>query len=65
MLATGLGAVPFFFFPNLSSHWSERGYAFASGVMLSASVFDRIFPAMKFPPSKNSKREHVNASMLD
>ncbi|EDX77276.1 hypothetical protein MC7420_413 [Coleofasciculus chthonoplastes PCC 7420] len=47
MLATGLGAVPFFFFPNLSSHWSERGYAFASGVMLSASVFDLIFPAIQ------------------
>lgn len=47
MLATGLGAVPFFFFPNLSSHWSERGYAFASGVMLAASVFDLIFPAIQ------------------
>lgn len=47
MLATGLGALPFFFLPTLSSIWSERGYAFASGVMLAASVFDLIMPAIQ------------------
>jgi ZIP family zinc transporter len=47
MLATGLGAVPFYFSPRLSPKWSRRGYAFAGGVMLSASVFDLIFPAIQ------------------
>lgn len=47
MLATGLGAVPFYFFPTLSAKWSHRGYAFAGGVMLSASVFDLILPAVE------------------
>lgn len=47
MLATGLGAVPFYFFPILSSSWSRRGYAFAGGVMLAASVFDLFFPAVQ------------------
>ena len=47
MLATGLGAVPFFFLPQLSEKWSRWGYAFASGVMLSASVFDLLMPAVQ------------------
>jgi ZIP family zinc transporter len=47
MLATGLGAVPFFFLPRLSEKWSRWGYAFASGVMLSASVFDLLMPAVQ------------------
>lgn len=47
MLATGLGAVPFFFLPSLSEVWSRRGYALASGVMLSASVFDLLMPAVQ------------------
>jgi ZIP family zinc transporter len=47
MLATGLGAVPFFFLPRLSEKWSRWGYAFASGVMLAASVFDLLMPAVQ------------------
>lgn len=47
MLATGLGAVPFYFVPHLSSVWSRRGYALAAGVMLAASVFDLIMPAVQ------------------
>lgn len=47
MLATGLGAVPFFFLPRLSETWSRWGYALASGVMLSASVFDLLMPAVQ------------------
>jgi zinc transporter ZupT len=47
MLATGLGAVPFFFLPKVSGIWSRRGYAFASGVMLAASVFDLLMPAVQ------------------
>jgi ZIP family zinc transporter len=47
MLATGLGAVPFFFLPRLSDTWSRWGYAFASGVMLAASVFDLLMPAVQ------------------
>lgn len=46
MLASGLGAVPFFFLPQLSDQWSRWGYALASGVMLAASVFDLIMPAI-------------------
>jgi ZIP family zinc transporter len=46
MSATGLGAVPFFFLPKLSDTWSRWGYALASGVMLSASVFDLLMPAV-------------------
>jgi ZIP family zinc transporter len=47
MLATGLGAVPFFFLPQLSETWSRWGYALASGVMLAASVFDLLMPAVQ------------------
>jgi ZIP family zinc transporter len=47
MLATGLGAVPFYFLPSLSEAWARRGYAFAGGVMLSASVFDLVLPALE------------------
>ncbi|MGJ3252814.1 MAG: ZIP family metal transporter [Elainellaceae cyanobacterium] len=47
MLATGLGAVPFYVIPDLSPKWSQRGYALAGGVMLSASVFDLIMPAVQ------------------
>ena len=46
MLATGLGALPFYLFPTLPEVWARRGYAFAGGVMLAASVFDLIFPAI-------------------
>ncbi len=47
MLATGLGAVPFFFLPTLSPAWTRRGYGLAGGVMLAASVFELMVPAVE------------------
>lgn len=38
-LATGLGALPFFFIRRISRHWQGRAAAVAGGMMLSASVF--------------------------
>jgi ZIP family zinc transporter len=38
-LATGLGAVPFFFFDDISSRWNVVLWGLASGIMVSASVF--------------------------
>jgi ZIP family zinc transporter len=38
-LATGLGALPFFFFDDISSRWNVILWGLASGIMVSASVF--------------------------
>ena len=38
-LATGLGAVPFFFVRRLSERWQGLAYAIAGGMMISAAVF--------------------------
>jgi ZIP family zinc transporter len=41
-LATGLGAVPFFFFDKISVRWNVVLWGLASGIMVSASVFGLI-----------------------
>ena len=38
-LATGLGALPFFFFEDISPRWNVVLWGLASGIMVSASVF--------------------------
>ena len=38
-LATGLGALPFFFFRSMSARWRGVLYAVAGGMMISAAVF--------------------------
>ncbi|MFT4885263.1 MAG: ZIP family zinc transporter, partial [Natronomonas sp.] len=38
-LATGLGAIPFFFFEDISDRWNVVLWGFASGIMVSASLF--------------------------
>lgn len=38
-LATGLGAVPFFFFDDISDRWTVWLWGVAGGIMLSASTF--------------------------
>jgi ZIP family zinc transporter len=38
-LATGLGAVPFFLFDDISDRWNVALWGLASGIMLSASLF--------------------------
>jgi zinc transporter ZupT len=38
-LATGLGALPFFFFRTLPRRWQGLAYAVAGGMMISAAVF--------------------------
>jgi ZIP family zinc transporter len=38
-LATGLGAIPFFFFEEISDRWNVVLWGLASGIMVSASVF--------------------------
>jgi ZIP family zinc transporter len=38
-LATGVGVLPFFFFDEISDRWNVFLWGFASGIMLSASVF--------------------------
>ena len=38
-LATGLGAVPFFFVEEVTDRWNVALWGFASGIMLSASTF--------------------------
>jgi ZIP family zinc transporter len=38
-LATGLGALPFFFFDDIGDRWNVVLWGLASGVMLSASLF--------------------------
>jgi ZIP family zinc transporter len=41
-LATGLGAVPFFFFDEIGDRWNVILWGLASGIMLSASLFGLI-----------------------
>jgi ZIP family zinc transporter len=38
-LATGVGALPFFFFDDVSDRWNVVLWGLASGIMVSASVF--------------------------
>jgi ZIP family zinc transporter len=38
-LATGVGALPFFFFEDISDRWNVLLWGLASGIMVSASVF--------------------------
>lgn len=38
-LATGVGALPFFFFRSLPQRWQGFSYAIAGGMMISAAVF--------------------------
>ncbi len=41
-LATGIGALPFFFFDEISDRWNVVLWGLASGIMVSASVFGLI-----------------------
>ena len=45
-LATGLGALPFFFVDELSDRWNVTLWGLASGIMVSASVFGLIFEGL-------------------
>ncbi|MFB6190558.1 MAG: ZIP family metal transporter [Candidatus Nanohaloarchaea archaeon] len=46
-LATGLGAVPLFFFRDISDRLVASMWGFAGGIMLSASVFGLILEGLK------------------
>lgn len=41
-LATGLGAIPFFLFDDISDRWNVALWGIASGIMVSASLFGLI-----------------------
>lgn len=41
-IATGFGAIPFFFFDDISDRWNVALWGVASGIMLSASLFGLI-----------------------
>ncbi|MFB6250350.1 MAG: ZIP family metal transporter [Halobellus sp.] len=45
-LATGLGALPFFFISDVSDRWNVTLWGIASGIMLSASVFGLVLEAL-------------------
>ena len=45
-LATGLGAVPFFFVDDVGQRWNVALWGIASGIMLSASVFGLVFEGL-------------------
>lgn len=45
-LATGLGALPFFFVKDVSDRWNVVLWGLASGIMVSASVFGLIFEGL-------------------
>jgi ZIP family zinc transporter len=47
VLANGLGAVPFLFIKRLPESWTRAGWSLAGGLMLSASVFNLIFPGIE------------------
>ena len=47
-LATGIGALPFFLVSDISKRWTVYLWGFASGIMVSASVFGLIIEAEAF-----------------
>ncbi|MFB6080860.1 MAG: ZIP family metal transporter [Haloferacaceae archaeon] len=49
-IATGLGAIPFFFFEDLADRWNVVLWGLASGIMVSASVFGLIFEGLAVGP---------------
>jgi ZIP family zinc transporter len=47
VLANGVGALPFVFVRSISDRWTRAGWSLAGGLMLSASVFNLIFPGVE------------------
>ncbi|MFB6145422.1 MAG: ZIP family metal transporter [Candidatus Nanohaloarchaea archaeon] len=47
-LATGLGALPFFFWKDISDSWIVALWGLAGGIMLSASVFGLIWKGYQY-----------------
>ena len=45
-LATGLGAIPFFLFDDISTRWNVALWGLASGIMVSASVFGLVMEGL-------------------
>jgi ZIP family zinc transporter len=45
-LATGLGALPFFFVKDVSVRWNVTLWGLASGIMVSASLFGLVFEGL-------------------
>jgi ZIP family zinc transporter len=45
-LATGIGALPFFFFDDLGDRWNVILWGLASGIMVSASVFGLVLEGL-------------------
>ncbi|MEM2451093.1 MAG: ZIP family metal transporter, partial [Nitrososphaerota archaeon] len=45
-LATGIGAVPVLFFKNVSHKITDSALGFAGGVMIAASIFSLLIPAI-------------------
>lgn len=45
-LATGLGGVPFLFLRSIPLRWAHLSWAVAGGMMMSASIFNLIMPAV-------------------
>ncbi|MEF8781654.1 MAG: ZIP family metal transporter [Haloarculaceae archaeon] len=45
-LATGLGALPFFVFDDISTRWNVALWGFASGIMVSASLFGLVMEGL-------------------
>lgn len=47
-LATGLGAIPFFFVQSISTRWKSTLWGLAGGIMVAPSVFGLILEAGKY-----------------
>ncbi|MHA1776803.1 MAG: ZIP family metal transporter [Promethearchaeota archaeon] len=62
-LATGLGAVPVFFKKNISEKKLDMLLGFASGVMLAASAFSLLVPALNLNPEEGGA-PHFNSVMI-
>jgi len=45
-LATGLGAIPFFLFDDISTRWNVALWGLASGIMVSASLFGLVMEGL-------------------
>ena len=55
-IATGVGALPILFIRTLSSALEDALLGFAAGVMLAASFFSLIVPALDFATELNGSR---------
>ena len=64
-LATAVGAIPVFFIRELNKRWYAAMLGFAAGIMLAASFFSLLAPALEHGAVRRAERPPGAAGKLD